>query len=151
MRSMPITFPVTKQCRKAAVRQRIVAGGVFLVVQAAHVWTESVLGLIPRLEMQRGLSLLQTLQRVADETPSVLYTGDLAAQLAADVRNAGGIMTAADLASYSPRIREPLRTTEMGEASLPRVFLFPKFDYFSWGKLVTCMYGEVSSFVAKFC
>jgi gamma-glutamyltranspeptidase len=73
---------------------------------------------------KRGPSLLQTLQRVADETPSVLYTGDLAAQLAADVRNAGGIMTAADLASYSPRIREPLRTTEMGEASLQRVFLF---------------------------
>ncbi|GAQ91012.1 gamma-glutamyltranspeptidase [Klebsormidium nitens] len=59
-------------------------------------------------------TLAQTLRRVADETPSVLHTGGLAAKLAADVRAAGGIMTAADLASYRPRIREPLRTMEMG-------------------------------------
>jgi gamma-glutamyltranspeptidase len=81
---------------------------------------------------KKGPSLLQTLQRVADGTPSVLYTGDLAAQLAFDVRNAGGIMTAADLASYSPRIREPLRTMEMGEASLQTASVLKlEFDYFS--------------------
>ena len=49
------------------------------------------------------------LRRIAAEGPSALYTGTAADALAAAVRIAGGVLTAADLAAYEPRIVEPLR------------------------------------------
>ena len=57
----------------------------------------------------RNAALARTLRRVAREGPSVLRAGALAEALARDVRDAGGVMTSEDLASYAPRVLEPRR------------------------------------------
>ena len=62
----------------------------------------------------RNAALAHTLRRVAREGPSVLRAGALAEALARDVRDAGGVMTAEDLASYAPRVLEPLRADALG-------------------------------------
>ena len=66
----------------------------------------------------RNAALARTLRRVASEGPSVLRFGALAEALARDVQDAGGIMTAEDLASYAPRVLEPLRADVLGYAVL---------------------------------
>jgi gamma-glutamyltranspeptidase/glutathione hydrolase len=53
--------------------------------------------------------LARTLERIAGTGPDVFYHGALAAQIAASVRAAGGILSAADLATYRPRWRRALR------------------------------------------
>ena len=62
----------------------------------------------------RNAALARTLRRVAREGPSVLRAGALAEALARDVRDAGGVMTSEDLASYAPRVLEPLRADALG-------------------------------------
>ena len=57
----------------------------------------------------RNAALARTLRRVAREGPSVLRAGALAEALARDVRDAGGVMTSEDLASYAPRARAAAR------------------------------------------
>ena len=53
--------------------------------------------------------LAQTLKRIASEGPEVFYRGDIALAIAAEQRKNGGLVTAADLAAYRPRLREPVR------------------------------------------
>jgi gamma-glutamyltranspeptidase/glutathione hydrolase len=48
--------------------------------------------------------LAETLTRLAEEGPEDLYTGDLAAAIVADIRDAGGVLSAEDLAGCLPRI-----------------------------------------------
>jgi gamma-glutamyltranspeptidase len=62
----------------------------------------------------RNTRLAATLRRVADEGAGILREGPLAESLAQDIRDAGGIVTAADLAQYRPRIMAPLRAQAMG-------------------------------------
>lgn len=68
-------------------------------------------------------SLAATLEIIANEGIAPLYTGRLAVQLAQDIQQAGGIVTAADLANYSAVIRDPVSTFfsgyEMYSAPLP--------------------------------
>ena len=52
--------------------------------------------------------LAVTLRAVAEGGPEILHTGALASALAKDIQDAGGIVTASDLAAYSPRILAPL-------------------------------------------
>ena len=49
------------------------------------------------------------LDRIGDAGAGDLYTGDLAAALAADQEDRGGLVTRADLAAYRPVVRDPLR------------------------------------------
>ncbi|WP_375459952.1 gamma-glutamyltransferase [uncultured Enterovirga sp.] len=53
--------------------------------------------------------LAATLAAVAETGPRGFYEGAVAERIAAAVRAAGGVMTAADLAGYRPVIREPVR------------------------------------------
>jgi len=53
--------------------------------------------------------LATTLEQVVEEGARSMYTGDLAARIAADSEQRGGLVTAADLAAYRPRVRTPLR------------------------------------------
>jgi gamma-glutamyltranspeptidase/glutathione hydrolase len=53
--------------------------------------------------------LADTLEAIARGGPRAFYQGAIADKLAADVRAAGGIMTAEDLRSYRPLLREPVR------------------------------------------
>ena len=58
--------------------------------------------------------LAETLRRLADRGPALFYTGELARAMAAHVQARGGILSAADLAAYRPRQREPVRGNYRG-------------------------------------
>ncbi len=58
--------------------------------------------------------LAETLGAIAVGGVRAFYEGPVAEQLAAAVRAAGGIMTAADLAAYRPVVRVPVRGTYRG-------------------------------------
>jgi gamma-glutamyltranspeptidase / glutathione hydrolase len=58
--------------------------------------------------------LAATLTAIAEQGPRGFYQGPVAEKLATAVREAGGIMTADDLKSYQPIIREPVRGTYRG-------------------------------------
>jgi len=58
--------------------------------------------------------LARTLQTIADNGPRAFYEGPIAENLAAAVREAGGIMTADDLKNYLPVIRTPVRGVYRG-------------------------------------
>ncbi|MBX9933835.1 MAG: gamma-glutamyltransferase [Methylobacterium sp.] len=69
--------------------------------------------------LPRGSRLVQadlagTLSAIARDGPDAFYRGPIAARIAAVVREAGGVMTEADLAAYRPVIREPVRGTYRG-------------------------------------
>ena len=51
--------------------------------------------------------LAATLRRIAAD-PKTFYTGAMAVELAASVQQGGGLLTAADLAAYQAKDREPL-------------------------------------------
>jgi gamma-glutamyltranspeptidase / glutathione hydrolase len=56
----------------------------------------------------RQPELARTLQQIAAEGPAAFYRGDIATSIVTSVAAAGGILSAADLAAYQPRWREPL-------------------------------------------
>jgi gamma-glutamyltranspeptidase/glutathione hydrolase len=58
--------------------------------------------------------LAATLTAIADQGPRGFYQGPVAEKLAAGIRDAGGIMTAEDLKSYSAEIRAPMRGSYRG-------------------------------------
>jgi gamma-glutamyltranspeptidase / glutathione hydrolase len=58
--------------------------------------------------------LADTLTAIAEQGPRGFYQGPVAEKLAMAVRDAGGIMTADDLKTYQPVIREPVRGTYRG-------------------------------------
>jgi gamma-glutamyltranspeptidase / glutathione hydrolase len=64
--------------------------------------------------LQRGerivfAELAETLERLGDDGPGPFYRGDIAAAIAATVRERGGTLGAADLAAYETVVREPVR------------------------------------------
>ncbi|QEA40412.1 gamma-glutamyltransferase [Pistricoccus aurantiacus] len=58
-------------------------------------------------ETFRQPDLAATLQRIADQGPREFYEGETADLIVAEMEKHGGMMTAEDLASYQPIIREP--------------------------------------------
>lgn len=58
--------------------------------------------------------LAETLQAIADKGTDAFYRGQTAALIEAEMKRHGGVMTAADLAAYAPRIREPVHGTYRG-------------------------------------
>ena len=54
-------------------------------------------------------NLASALDRLGEAGAGDLFTGDLAATLAADQEDRGGLITRADLAAYRPVVRDPLR------------------------------------------
>src|SRR5205809_70704 len=58
--------------------------------------------------------LARTLACIAGEGPEVLYRGEIAEAIVADVRANGGVLGAADLASYEARERKPHQTMQRG-------------------------------------
>ncbi|GLS46412.1 gamma-glutamyltransferase [Methylobacterium brachythecii] len=69
---------------------------------------------LPRGAMLVQKDLAGTLHAIAERGPDAFYTGDIAERIAASVQGAGGIMKAADLASYRPETRKPVRGTYRG-------------------------------------
>ena len=64
-------------------------------------------------EILKQPELARTLDRIA-KNPDDFYHGAMARELAAAVAKGGGLMTAADLASYEVKEREPIRGTYRG-------------------------------------
>jgi len=67
----------------------------------------------------RGERLVQTdlagtLAAIAKGGPDAFHTGAIAERIAGAVRQAGGIMTAEDLAAYQPVVRQPVRGSYRG-------------------------------------
>ncbi|GMH54840.1 hypothetical protein TrLO_g13674 [Triparma laevis f. longispina] len=58
--------------------------------------------------------LANTLTMIMEEGADALYKGSLAASLSSEIISAGGILTQADLAAYSPTIRDPINATVKG-------------------------------------
>jgi gamma-glutamyltranspeptidase/glutathione hydrolase len=72
-----------------------------------------------RTPLARGERLVQTdlavtLEAVGRDGPPAFYSGPVAEKIAAAVQAAGGVMTAADLASYQAVEREPVHGTYRG-------------------------------------
>ena len=64
-------------------------------------------------EIFRQPELAHTLEQIA-RNPDDFYRGEMARQLAADMKKNGGLITAADLAAYEVKEREPIRGTYRG-------------------------------------
>jgi gamma-glutamyltranspeptidase / glutathione hydrolase len=64
-------------------------------------------------EIFRQPDLARTLERIAAR-PDDFYHGELARELAAAMENGGGLITAADLAAYEVKEREPVRGSYRG-------------------------------------
>ena len=58
--------------------------------------------------------LAQTLSLIARDGADTFYTGEIAESIVADMEAHGGLITAADLASYEPRILDPITSTYKG-------------------------------------
>ncbi|MBA2456570.1 MAG: gamma-glutamyltransferase [Nocardioidaceae bacterium] len=65
-------------------------------------------GLVPPGQDIHLADLVDTLETLADQGPEVFYRGDIAAAMAADVLERGGILTREDLAAYRPETRTAL-------------------------------------------
>jgi gamma-glutamyltranspeptidase/glutathione hydrolase len=62
-------------------------------------------------EILKQTNLARTLVEIARRGPEAFYRGPIAEQIVQAVQASGGVLTAADLADYKPRWREPLRGT----------------------------------------
>ena len=81
-----------------------------LKTRFAAFWRDYLFGGdLPSANERRPSPQAGILAKIAAEGPTAFYHGSAAADLAAAVRNAGGNMTAADLAAYEPQFVEPLR------------------------------------------
>jgi gamma-glutamyltranspeptidase/glutathione hydrolase len=58
--------------------------------------------------------LARTLEAVARDGPEVIYRGEIAEAIVADVRANGGVLAAPDLAKYEARVGTPLQTMYRG-------------------------------------
>jgi gamma-glutamyltranspeptidase / glutathione hydrolase len=60
-------------------------------------------------------ALADTLQRIADQGPPAFYEGEIAAAIAREIAAGGGILTADDLAGYTPKVisEEPARYRDL--------------------------------------
>src|SRR5205085_8266853 len=66
----------------------------------------------------RQPALAHTLRAIADSGAAAFYSGTLSRSVAADLHDAGTIITAEDLARYKAEWREPLRATYRGHPLL---------------------------------
>ena len=65
-------------------------------------------------ERVRLPELGRTMERIAEAGADVVYEGEIAEQIAAEVQEAGGFMTVEDLAGFEPEFVDPVSTTYNG-------------------------------------
>ena len=56
----------------------------------------------------------ESMQRIAEEGADVVYEGEIAEKIAAEVQSNGGFMTVEDLAAFEPEFLDPVSTTYNG-------------------------------------
>ncbi|KAL4194413.1 hypothetical protein AMTRI_Chr05g68480 [Amborella trichopoda] len=95
-------------------------------------------------DLCRDLQLASTLQKIADEEPSVLYNGPVGRDLVADIQDKGGIITLEDLHSYTVKRRTPISKKVMGR----EIITMPPPSSGGVGALlvlnILAQYGELS-------
>lgn len=69
---------------------------------------------LARGTLLRQPALARTLRAIADSGAAAFYTGGLARVIAEDLRAAGSLISADDLARYRAEVREPIRATYRG-------------------------------------
>ncbi|OYU48072.1 MAG: gamma-glutamyltransferase [Rhizobiales bacterium PAR1] len=76
---------------------------------------------LPRGDRLVQSDLATTLEAIRQQGPETFYAGRIASQIAKSVRDAGGVMTEADLAAYKPVLRPVVRGSYRGYeiASMP--------------------------------
>jgi gamma-glutamyltranspeptidase/glutathione hydrolase len=57
----------------------------------------------------RQPDLARTLRKIAEQGPGAFYRGEIGAAITGYLAASGGLVTAVDLAAYTPKLREPLR------------------------------------------
>ncbi|MDJ0848238.1 MAG: gamma-glutamyltransferase [Myxococcota bacterium] len=62
----------------------------------------------------RQKDLATTLRTLAEQGPDTFYTGEIAERIVAEVTARGGLLSAADLAGYRPKLRPEVRGTYRG-------------------------------------
>ncbi len=62
----------------------------------------------------RNPALAETLAQLASEGAESFYTGGIARRIVADMQAHGGLLTAADLATYQPAVSDPIRIPYRG-------------------------------------
>lgn len=103
-------FPVAVRLHRAiaAGRERLASFDA-----SAQVWLPA--GEVPAAgRLLRIPALAKTLADYAERGPAAIVEGERAAAIEREVREAGGILTAADLAAYRPAWREPVRSSAWG-------------------------------------
>jgi gamma-glutamyltranspeptidase/glutathione hydrolase len=73
----------------------------------------------PAVPVREGWRLVQkdlarTLEAIAEQGPAAFYGGDIAEAIAAEMRRRGGLVSAVDLASYEPALRDPVSGSYRG-------------------------------------
>lgn len=72
-------------------------------------------GSVPQLGTRiRNPEYAAVLERVATSGPEAIYHGEIAERMIADIAANGGTVTLADLASYRPRVSEPVTGSYLG-------------------------------------
>jgi gamma-glutamyltranspeptidase/glutathione hydrolase len=98
---VPLTWSLVASIAGQLERVRSLPAAAQLLPNGALPRTASARDGASRLD---GTALARTLRRIADEGPAAFYTGAVAAAVERAVAVHGGILTAADLAAYRPKV-----------------------------------------------
>lgn len=109
--------PAADQARAGFGLSRTSQSYLVLITDTILAWDEATRALLTDegapLEVGHRLvdeALAESLEQLGEEGWQSLYTGDLAGRIDADMRERGGLLSAADLAAYSPVVRPALRS-----------------------------------------
>jgi gamma-glutamyltranspeptidase/glutathione hydrolase len=125
--TMPLSALVERPARAAreGVRVTHMAGTIHGILEPILTATPEVAAiyapegrLLREGDTIRIPELADLLERLGDEGPGFLYGGEVAKTVSDWVLERGGLLTEADLASYSPIDREPARATYRGREVL---------------------------------
>jgi len=100
-------FPISE---KIASSLKESASNLSRFANSRHIFLNSGSG-YSRGEILRQPELAATLRRIAEKGPDEFYRGETARHLVADMDKNGGLISLEDLATYEPKIREPLFAT----------------------------------------
>jgi gamma-glutamyltranspeptidase/glutathione hydrolase len=116
-----LVMPAIKLAEDGFVIDSALAGSLNWIVGSSPEFPElrRVLGKDGEANWEAGDRLVQkdlarTLRLIAEKGPDGFYKGAVAELLAAEMKNGGGLITAADLAAYEAKARTPIHGTYRG-------------------------------------
>ncbi|KAJ8285805.1 hypothetical protein GJAV_G00031130 [Gymnothorax javanicus] len=105
-------FPISKALANAMVKNRdaILSNEAF-----CEVFCDANKDLRKENDIIKFPKLADTLQRIAEEGPDILYSGKMAHRIVEEIQAAGGIITLKDMAGYEPLLNENPLKLSIGE------------------------------------